>query len=135
MRQEHDVDVLAHDHTGGCLVGELRVKTEAEFCKKLDRPIEIFHRKIDEYFRGHVFSYRAPATRFRIFTRITWSMKTSDARVDEAFTCCASKEIRQGDGSAASSIMVVRLSTRVSRSAASKIDKLREHGARVRPFL
>jgi hypothetical protein len=57
MSQEHHEDVIAHDHAGGCLVSKLGVKTEAEFRKELDRPLEAFDWKIYEDFRGHVFSF------------------------------------------------------------------------------
>jgi hypothetical protein len=57
MSQEHHEDVIAHDHAGGSLVSKLGVKTEAEFRKELDRPLEAFDWKIYENFRGHVFSF------------------------------------------------------------------------------
>jgi len=40
--QEHDEDVLAHNHAGSRLVGELRIKAEAKFGEKLNGLIELF---------------------------------------------------------------------------------------------
>src|SRR6266511_5291456 len=43
LSQEHDEDVLAHNHASGRLVSKLRIEFEIEFSKELYRLIEIFH--------------------------------------------------------------------------------------------
>nr|WP_226889314.1 hypothetical protein [Nostoc sp. MG11] len=57
MRQEHDEDVLGHNHAGGSFVSELRIKLEAELSKELDRLIEVFDWQIDENLCTHGLSF------------------------------------------------------------------------------
>src|SRR5262249_50184851 len=56
MSQQHHVNVVAYDHAGRSVVGELRVKTEPELRKKLHGLLEIFHRQIHETLFGRHFS-------------------------------------------------------------------------------
>src|SRR5215831_12765598 len=56
MSQQHHINVVAHDHAGRSVVGELRVKAESELRKKLHGLLEIFHRQIHENLFGRHFS-------------------------------------------------------------------------------
>src|SRR5262245_50765709 len=56
MSQQHHVNVVAHDHAGRSVVGELRVKAEPELRKKIYGLLEIFHRQIHENLFGRHFS-------------------------------------------------------------------------------
>src|SRR5262245_20563099 len=78
MSQQHHVNVVAHDHAGRSVVGELRVKAEPELRKKLHGLLEIFHRQIHENLFGCHFSLLCESE-MNSSTGVRW--KNSVARV------------------------------------------------------
>ncbi|EEF93401.1 hypothetical protein CATMIT_01969, partial [Catenibacterium mitsuokai DSM 15897] len=47
--QQHREQILAEQHAGGVLVGELRVEAVAERGEESDRTVEVLHRQVDEH--------------------------------------------------------------------------------------
>ncbi|MNV47265.1 hypothetical protein D3C71_1391260 [compost metagenome] len=54
-RQEHGVDVIADDHAGALLVGEIRVEGEAQLLEEVLRFLHVADGDVDEYLLVHGF--------------------------------------------------------------------------------
>src|SRR3954469_21701711 len=48
LHQQHGEQVLAEDHAGGIVVGELRIEAVAELREEPDRTLQVLDRQIDE---------------------------------------------------------------------------------------
>src|SRR6185312_14935056 len=65
LGEEHHEGLVAQDHAGRLVVGELRVEREAELAPEGLAPREVFHREVQEELVRHVspLSSHGPATR------------------------------------------------------------------------
>jgi hypothetical protein len=53
LNQQHDVDVLSHDHAGRVLVGELRIKRIAQTGEEFYGPLQFLDRQVYKNLRCH----------------------------------------------------------------------------------
>ena len=53
VREQHDVDVRAHNHASGCFISELRIERKAQALEEVHRLAEVLDRQINEYLRSH----------------------------------------------------------------------------------